>query len=1053
MSAPGAYWVLATKKGGLPLSTEKRKYGKPVTIVQGCGGDVPALLAAIKASLGTGGCVYGGTGLELQGSLAEQAGAWLVRSGCVRGLARPAEPAADAAGDDESGPSDHTSAREPRAKPRWSADRTEMATSQPAPAPLPVHEPDPYRSFCALMRSWPYWDQDWNRLPELWEAHLAAAGGGDVMGKMGGLSLGGGTSGVSGGGGGGEGGVSTRCLDDALRPLGMIAEACPSRQKRADRMRSRREGPARAPVGVAGAHAWAGVPPPVSDRHGPILDGANVRRLVAGSLGRGAAGAAPPPEGWRRVARPAQPHLASQPSSSHPSSHFASHPAGAPPPRGWRRLTRPAHSHPPSHPPSHLASQSGAAGGARRGGGFKRLPRLGGVGDEFCFGSAGGSDDDPWASSGGEGLSGGEDSSEGEACSGREGSSAPSRGARLQAEGAAAKQGGGGEGGTGGDGAGVWLGARTDRRCDLAELFVLPQKQNGKQKAGGDRARRTNLELAWMAAMNGRGGGAGEGAAAAARAAAEEEEALRQALALSLREAHGGGAPGGVPPRWREEAWLAPQWQGEPWHLVSGAGQTRPPGLGVSGSCSPSWGVSGSSTPGLGAAAPMSARGGLEAIEARLAIQREAWQKEAGQREAREMEGGSPSSGGRAGGGEVREVDARGRRLHVTCEELWGDLSEDEALALAMRLSGEEAEAREGRRREGGGGGGAAGEWRDGCGAGTEDGEWGVRGDASSDDFSLPSGDEGVEEALMREEGWGGGEGGAKRRGREAGWGEGIAGGHPEEQPRTSAVASAPSTRASASTAEYNCDMGEASALRLALALNSAQGGGHAPVDQTRPTAGFSMCATAGTRTQGSSADGASPDRFWQGVEGEEGPTGAGVGLHPHAGRGRGRRMAPPVDTSGGRPGQHPWAAAGPSYAEQPPCSGKQPQLLGKPPGACGEQPPLNEKQQPPPYGTQFAPASLPDPPDARDVVAPVACTPSLACTPSIVAAELESLAQRRGQAADGESVLDFLLSLPEHQDVADYLWDWLGHPADAVAADVCRLRKGGAEAGGTGSG
>lgn len=77
--------------------------------------------------------------------------------------------------------------------------------------------------------------------------------------------------------------------------------------------------------------------------------------------------------------------------------------------------------------------------------------------------------------------------------------------------------------------------------------------------------------------------------------------------------------------------------------------------------------------------------------------------------------------------------------------------------------------------------------------------------------------------------------------------------------------------------------------------------------------------------------------------------------------------------------------------------------------------------------------------PSSSESWALVGCAPS----PAAVAAALESLAAGQGEAADGEAVLGFLLALPEPKDVADYLWDWLGRPADAVARDVCRLRVG----------
>jgi len=167
--ANDTYWVQATKKGGLPLSTEKRKYGKPVTIIQGCGGDVEGLLTSIKSALGTGGCTYGGTGLELQGSLVEQVGAWLLRAGCVRGLAKKKSDSPEAAtGSADGDAAQRREAREAQearsSKPRWSTEKSAAAAATvtnraPSASVLLGKERDPYRVFCALMRSWCYWDQ------------------------------------------------------------------------------------------------------------------------------------------------------------------------------------------------------------------------------------------------------------------------------------------------------------------------------------------------------------------------------------------------------------------------------------------------------------------------------------------------------------------------------------------------------------------------------------------------------------------------------------------------------------------------------------------------------------------------------------------------------------------------------------------------------------------------------------------------------------------------------------------------------------------------------
>ena len=58
--------VRATKKGELPLSVDKRKWGKLVTRLDNVSGDVDALLSAVKGALGTGGSGLPGA-VEVQG--------------------------------------------------------------------------------------------------------------------------------------------------------------------------------------------------------------------------------------------------------------------------------------------------------------------------------------------------------------------------------------------------------------------------------------------------------------------------------------------------------------------------------------------------------------------------------------------------------------------------------------------------------------------------------------------------------------------------------------------------------------------------------------------------------------------------------------------------------------------------------------------------------------------------------------------------------------------------------------------------------------------------
>jgi hypothetical protein len=84
----------------------------------------------------------------------------------------------------------------------------------------------------------------------------------------------------------------------------------------------------------------------------------------------------------------------------------------------------------------------------------------------------------------------------------------------------------------------------------------------------------------------------------------------------------------------------------------------------------------------------------LAAIEVRLEQQRRAYEQ---QQQQQQLGCGAVASGVRGAASSAPSWAPPERRPLVTCEELWGDLDEEEALALAIRLS-VEAEARRDER-------------------------------------------------------------------------------------------------------------------------------------------------------------------------------------------------------------------------------------------------------------------------------------------------------------------------------------------------------------------
>lgn len=73
------YRVNKTKKGGWPVSFEKRAAGKVVTLLRGVSGDGDVLLKALKKHCATGGH-YKDDQIELQGDHRVKVSAWLDRN-------------------------------------------------------------------------------------------------------------------------------------------------------------------------------------------------------------------------------------------------------------------------------------------------------------------------------------------------------------------------------------------------------------------------------------------------------------------------------------------------------------------------------------------------------------------------------------------------------------------------------------------------------------------------------------------------------------------------------------------------------------------------------------------------------------------------------------------------------------------------------------------------------------------------------------------------------------------------------------------------------------
>lgn len=285
-AAPLPFTVHATKKGELPISLDKRKWGKLVTRVDNVGGDVDSLCTAIKGALGTGGHSLPGA-VEVQGDQREAISAWLVESGCIKGLRRNKAVEVTAVEQDASAGED---AAKERRKPRWDAGRAACSHTASGAEPEGVagtpagDRTDPrFQSFCTLWRSWIFWNHDYGMLRERFAQRAQAAGGAEFDSDGGPARSRGQFVSIPPRHAG-----TSQLLDDALRKLGMAAEQCPLRQSKLERHKQRQGKSVTATTRMEGSGSTALQWPPSRPRCGAPsvrVDPAGAHRVVTHALG------------------------------------------------------------------------------------------------------------------------------------------------------------------------------------------------------------------------------------------------------------------------------------------------------------------------------------------------------------------------------------------------------------------------------------------------------------------------------------------------------------------------------------------------------------------------------------------------------------------------------------------------------------------------------------------------------------------------------------------------------------------------------------------------
>ena len=92
---PLGYHVTGSKKGGFPVTVEKRSCGKKVTVIRNVTGDSSALLSGMKKKLGCGGVINKDNGnIEIQGERQAAVETYLTEMNCLKSVSMAKQVAA-----------------------------------------------------------------------------------------------------------------------------------------------------------------------------------------------------------------------------------------------------------------------------------------------------------------------------------------------------------------------------------------------------------------------------------------------------------------------------------------------------------------------------------------------------------------------------------------------------------------------------------------------------------------------------------------------------------------------------------------------------------------------------------------------------------------------------------------------------------------------------------------------------------------------------------------------------------------------------------------------
>ena len=175
------FQVSGTKKGGMPVTVEKRPKGKVATVISNVKGDKDELLAMVKAAVGAGGSVAGHDRVEIQGDHAAKIQSLLLRhqdrTGCgptMKGVAglkpKPEKPKPE---EEESRARREEKVRSAEVLAQQKQRRVETRQRAVREAvDAKVESTRHFHVFANMMKNWLFWSQDWSMLREMHERHL-----------------------------------------------------------------------------------------------------------------------------------------------------------------------------------------------------------------------------------------------------------------------------------------------------------------------------------------------------------------------------------------------------------------------------------------------------------------------------------------------------------------------------------------------------------------------------------------------------------------------------------------------------------------------------------------------------------------------------------------------------------------------------------------------------------------------------------------------------------------------------------------------------------------